>query len=121
MSRTVRLDGALLPERGAIRVVDAGGHRVGLLWVGDELHAVADHCPHRGAPLCTAGQVVPRLDLTDDGEIRRGGRPMVRCPWHKWDFDPRTGECPEKPTLRVRRYRVWLEGDDIVLSFAPVR
>ncbi len=121
MSRTVRLDGSLLPERGSMRVVDAGGRRVGLLWVGDELHAIADTCPHRGAPLCSAGQLLPRLEIADDGRIERDGRPMVRCPWHKWDFDPQTGTCPERPAMRVRRYRVWREGDDIVLSFAPVR
>jgi nitrite reductase/ring-hydroxylating ferredoxin subunit len=121
VSRTVRLDGALLPERGRIRVVDAGGKRVGLLWVGEELHAIADACPHRGAPLCGAGQLVHRLEDTPDGFARSEHPTMLRCPWHKWEFDVRTGACPESPRVRARRYRVWLEDGEIVLSFAPVR
>jgi nitrite reductase/ring-hydroxylating ferredoxin subunit len=119
--RTIRLDAELLPERGRVRVVDAGGRRVGLLWIGEELHALADSCPHRGAPLCSAGQLVPRLDYGDGGPERRDDATMIRCPWHRWEFDVRTGACPEAPSMRVRRYRVWREDGDIVVNLGPMR
>jgi 3-phenylpropionate/trans-cinnamate dioxygenase ferredoxin subunit len=53
--------------------------------------------------------------------VREAEPAMVRCPWHKWEFDVRTGRCPEAPAMRVRRYAVWVEDGEIVLSFAPVR
>jgi hypothetical protein len=33
----------------------------------------------------------------------------------------RTGRCAEAPPMRVRRYRVWLEDDELVVSLAPFR
>jgi nitrite reductase (NADH) small subunit len=119
--RTIRLAGDLAPEPGTMRVVDAGGRRVGLVWVGDELHAVADACPHRGAPLCSAGQLVHRLEYGAGGAERSQHAATIRCPWHRWEFDVRTGACPEAPWMRVRRYRVWREDDDIVVNLGPMR
>jgi nitrite reductase (NADH) small subunit len=52
---------------------------------------------------------------------RRDAADQLRCPWHKWEFDVRTGVCQEAPRMRVRRYRVWLEDDEVVVSLAPVR
>ena len=31
---------------------------------------------------------------------------VVRCPWHKWDFEIETGRCTVDPRLKVRRYAV---------------
>jgi nitrite reductase (NADH) small subunit len=28
----------------------------------------------------------------------------LRCPWHGWEFDPRTGACLDDPALRVAVY-----------------
>ena len=36
----------------------------------DELHALADRCPHRGAPLCSAGRIATGIELRD-------GRPAL--------------------------------------------
>ena len=40
----------------------------------------------------------------------------MRCPWHKWDFDIATGRCAVDARLRVRRYAVRVEGDEIVVA-----
>jgi nitrite reductase/ring-hydroxylating ferredoxin subunit len=37
-------------------------------------------------------------------------------PWHKWDFDIATGRCPVDARLRVRRYAVRVEGDEVVVT-----
>ena len=97
-------------------MVELGGHRIGLYRVGDELHALADRCPHRGAPLCSSGRVA-----TGDRAPRRPPRArrrdaLVRCPWHKWDFDIATGRCAVDAKLRVRRYAVHVDGDEVVVS-----
>jgi len=104
------------PAAGDVRLVDIGGHRIGLYRVGENLHALADRCPHRGAPLCSSGRSVRGIALRN-GAPAQGAEPaLIRCPWHKWDFDIATGRCLVHPRLRVRRYRVTVEDDEIVVS-----
>jgi 3-phenylpropionate/trans-cinnamate dioxygenase ferredoxin subunit len=107
-----------LPEPGRIRMVDVGGHRVGLIRVGDELHAVADRCPHRGAPLCSGGRTVHGIRIDDGVPVRGTERALLRCPWHKWDFDIASGRCVVHPTLRIRRYRVTVGEAEAVVELA---
>jgi nitrite reductase (NADH) small subunit len=107
-----------LPEPGRIRMVEVGGHRVGLIRVGDELHAVADRCPHRGAPLCSGGRTVHGIRIDDGVAVRGTERALLRCPWHKWDFDIASGGCVVHPTLRIRRYRVTVGEAEAVVELA---
>jgi 3-phenylpropionate/trans-cinnamate dioxygenase ferredoxin subunit len=107
-----------LPEPGRIRMVEVGGHRVGLIRVGDELHAVADRCPHRGAPLCSGGRTVHGIRIDDGVAVRGTERALLRCPWHKWDFDIASGRCVVHPTLRIRRYRVTVGDAEAVVELA---
>jgi 3-phenylpropionate/trans-cinnamate dioxygenase ferredoxin subunit len=119
--RTLRFPRSAAPDPGRVRTVEAGGRRIGLVWVDDRLYGLADACPHRGAPICSAGALVHRVESDGRSVVRREPADQLRCPWHKWDFDVRTGVCAEAPHMRVRRYRVWLEDDEIVVSLAPVR
>lgn len=119
--RTLRFPREAVPAPGEVRTVEADGRRVGLMWVDGELYGLADACPHRGAPLCSAGTLVPRVESDGRRVTRRASADQLRCPWHKWEFDVRTGVCEEAPRMRVRRYRVSLEDDDVVVSLAPVR
>jgi nitrite reductase/ring-hydroxylating ferredoxin subunit len=113
--RETRLPLADAPAEGGVRMVEIDGHRVGLYRVGDELHALADRCPHRGAPIC-AGRVVTPIEVRD-GRLELGGRATVlRCPWHKWEFEIATGRCLVDDRLRLRRYSVQVEGEDVVVS-----
>jgi nitrite reductase/ring-hydroxylating ferredoxin subunit len=114
-AREARFGLEVLPAPGAVRVVEVGGHRVGLYRVGDDVYALADRCPHRGAPLC-AGAVATPIGI-ERGELTVGEPDsVVRCPWHKWEFEIATGRCTVDDRLRVRRYAVSLEGDDVVVS-----
>ena len=113
--REARFPKSVLPDAGAIRVVEVGRHRVGLFRVGDSVHALADRCPHRGAPLCSGAIATPTG--VAEGELAIGERDsVVRCPWHKWEFDIATGRCTVDERLRVRRYAVRLDGDVVVVS-----
>jgi nitrite reductase/ring-hydroxylating ferredoxin subunit len=98
-----------------VHVLDVGGHRVGLYRVGDAFHALADRCPHRGAPLC-AGRVATPVEAQDGTLVlgRRGS--VVRCPWHKWEFEIASGRCLVDDRLRVRRYAVRVDGGEIVVT-----
>ena len=80
----------------------AGGRAVLVLNIKGELFAVGDTCPHRGASLSggiLTGQVVSsapgQYSYARQGEI-------LRCPWHAWEFDVRTGRSHCDP----RRWRL---------------
>ncbi len=73
-------------RRLPLRVVWCGaGWRV--VEVDGALLAHAATCPHALGPL-------------DDGEIESG---LVRCPWHGYRFDLRSGACRDRPGLRLPR------------------
>ena len=116
MSTELRLPLADAPVQGERRMLELGGHPIGLFRVGEELHALADRCPHRGAPLCSSGRVATGIEPRD-GRLTLGEPDtVVRCPWHKWDFDIATGRCAVDARLRVRRYAVRIEGEEVVVS-----
>jgi nitrite reductase (NADH) small subunit len=106
------------PAEGARRLLDVGGHRIGLFRVGDTLHAVADRCPHRGAPVCSSGRIATAVELRDGKPALGPAQAVLRCPWHKWEFELATGRCTVHPRLRLRRYAVRIEGDEIVVALA---
>jgi len=113
--REVRLPAAEAPEEGGVVLLTLGGHRIGLYRVEGTLHALANRCPHRGAPLC-AGRIATPIEASEDG-LRLGPRnSIVRCPWHKWEFEIATGRSLVDDRLRVRRYAVRLEDDEVVVS-----
>jgi thiamine pyrophosphate-dependent acetolactate synthase large subunit-like protein/nitrite reductase/ring-hydroxylating ferredoxin subunit len=51
--------------------------------VDGQFYAMDNRCPHQGGPL-------------GEGSIEHGkdGECWLRCPWHGWDFDPKTGRPP---------------------------
>jgi nitrite reductase/ring-hydroxylating ferredoxin subunit len=114
-AREARLPLREAPAEGDVRLVEVGGRRLGLFRVGDRLHALADRCPHRGAPICS-GRITTPIEV--DGDSVRLGREasVLRCPWHKWEFEIATGRCLVDERLRLRRYAVRVEGDEIVVS-----
>ena len=115
VSREARIPLRDAPDEGAVRMIEVGGHRVGIYRVAGDLHALADRCPHRGARLC-AGTVATPVELAA-GEVTIGApNTIVRCPWHKWEFEIATGRCLVDPRLRVRRYAVRVDGDEVIVT-----
>ncbi|HEY2935033.1 MAG TPA: Rieske (2Fe-2S) protein [Gaiellaceae bacterium] len=113
--REARLPLDEAPEEGSVRMLDVGGHRVGLYRLDDALYALADRCPHRGAPLCS-GRVATPVEARDGALAVGKPRSIVRCPWHKWEFEISTGRCLVDERLRVKRYAVRVDGDQVVVS-----
>jgi nitrite reductase/ring-hydroxylating ferredoxin subunit len=113
--REARLPLHEAPAEGEVRLVEVGKHRVGLFRVDGALHALANRCPHRGAPLCE-GRVATPVELRPDGPEAGLRGSIVRCPWHKWEFEIATGRCLVDDGLRARRYVVRTEGDEVVIS-----
>ncbi len=113
--REVRIALGEAPAEGSVRLLEIGGRRVGLYRVGDTFHALADRCPHRGAPLCS-GRVATPLEVGRDGPVLGRRDSIIRCPWHKWEFEIATGRSLVDRRLRVRRYAVRVDDDTLVVS-----
>ena len=64
------------------------------------------------------GRLVGRMEADKPGEYRltRQGE-MLRCPWHGWEFDIRTGQswCDPEHTY-VRSYKVSVEPGEALVK-----
>jgi nitrite reductase/ring-hydroxylating ferredoxin subunit len=100
MRHRVCAAGALAP--GEKRAVEVGRRHVVVVCAADgSYHALVDVCPHQGARL-SAGP------LLDD---------VLRCPWHNFGFDVRTGRSVLEPDrYRVRAYEVTVEDGEVVVE-----
>ena len=92
---------------GSRRLVEVDGRSIGVFNVGGEYLAIRNRCPHQGGPLCEGVQVgAVTSDAPGQYRHERAGQ-IIRCPWHAWEFDLRTGASwfdPER--RRVRAYDV---------------
>jgi nitrite reductase (NADH) small subunit len=104
------------PPPGEVRLLELAGHPIGLYQVGGNYYAVADRCPHRGAPLCSSGRVVRGIQLDRGIAVQGAALGLLRCPWHKWDFEIATGRCLVHSRLRIRRYRVEQQDNELRIS-----
>ena len=66
-------------------------------------------CPHRGGPLCYV-RLGPHVVAKEAGEVEfdREGE-ILKCPWHRWEFDLRSSWSFYAPRLRVQNYPVTFE------------
>jgi nitrite reductase/ring-hydroxylating ferredoxin subunit len=97
---------------GGRKIVEVAGRSIGVFNVGGEFFALRDSCPHQGGPLCQ-GAISGFVSSGGPGEYRyeRDGE-ILRCPWHGWEYDIRTGQSWVDPRkVRVRRYDVSLEAE----------
>ncbi len=100
---------------GRHKIVEVAGRSIGVFNIGGEFFALRNSCPHQGGPLCT-GRISGFVISERPGEYTysRQGE-ILRCPWHGWEFDIRTGQSWFDPAkVRVRRYEVTVEPDSAV-------
>ena len=84
---------------GQCKLVRVEGVEISLFLIGGEHRAYRNFCPHAGAPLCAA--------RAGGATYERGSEPdSVRCPWHGWEFDLRTGALSRNPRCTLDAYRV---------------
>ena len=95
---------------GTRKIVDVAGRQIGVFNIGGEFFALGDRCPHKGGSL-SQGKLTGLVESSQPGEYRYSRRgEILRCPWHSWEFDVRTGRSwcdPER--LRARNYAVSVE------------
>ena len=114
--------GEIPPGERKLVVPFKGKAGIGVFNIDGEYFALRNLCPHKLGPLC-AGHVgadahadappttpQPGIELEREGEI-------LRCPWHMWPFDVRTGRCLTVPDAAVQTYAVRVEGDEVVVEY----
>ena len=103
---------------GERKRIEAEGRQITVFNVRGEYFALNDRCPHEGGPLCT-GKISALTVSSEPGtyEWTREDE-FIRCPWHGWEFDLRTGRSVCDPrTMRVRLYDVRVEhGEEIAAA-----
>ena len=105
---------AELPPGGR-KIVTVNRHEIGVFNLQGAYYALLNYCPHRSGPLCK-GRVRPLV--VSEGVYHVGHAredEIIKCPWHQWEFDIKTGVALYDEQLRVRTYRVEQEGDEVVL------
>jgi len=89
-----------LPGNGEAREFAVGAKTICVANCDGGLSAMDNVCLHRGGPL---GQGV-----VEDGK--------VICPWHGWQYDPKTGEAAHNRAAKVAVYPIKVEGDDVLVE-----
>lgn len=114
VTRHVVATAAELPP-GSRKIVTVNRHEIGIFNVRGTYYALLNYCPHRAGPLCQ-GRVRPLV--VSEGVYHVGYEredEIIKCPWHQWEFDIKTGVALYDEQLRVRTYNVVQEEEELVL------
>jgi nitrite reductase/ring-hydroxylating ferredoxin subunit len=101
---------------GAMTLVTVAGREIGIFNLGGEFFALGNRCPHAGGPLCR-GKIVGLVQSDGPGSYRLARqKQFLRCPWHGWEFDIRTGQSWCDPaSVKARAFAVTVEpGETLV-------
>ncbi|MBC8102426.1 MAG: Rieske (2Fe-2S) protein [Cytophagales bacterium] len=91
---------------GEPKIVSVNGKEIGIFCEGGRYFAVLNFCPHFGAPICR-GKVFGAVTATEPGKLSYDpDRLVLRCPWHRWEFDLETGQALTPIRQRLKTYPV---------------
>lgn len=95
---------------GGRKLVRLNGREIAIFNIGGQFFGLLNRCPHQGGRLIE-GRLIGSLQSPEPGQYRysRPGE-ILRCPWHGWEFDVRTGQSFCDPgRIRAMRYQVEIE------------
>ncbi len=87
-------------EIGRVTTVTAETETICLTRTKEGYGAICNQCPHQGGPL-------------GDGFLQNG---YVVCPWHGYEFDPKTGNAPEGYEDKAKSFPVEVREDGIYIG-----
>jgi 3-phenylpropionate/trans-cinnamate dioxygenase ferredoxin subunit len=106
MSRHVVAPTSEIPP-GTRKLFTIKGRPIAIFNLAGDYFGMFNRCPHQGGSLCH-GTVTGLVESATPGEYtysRKGE--IVRCPWHGWEFDIRTGKSYCDPDrVKTRSYTV---------------
>ena len=89
-----------LPAPGQAKEFSCGNKVICITNVNGAIYAMDNVCLHRGGPL---GQ-----------GVIEGNK--VICPWHGWQWDPKTGEAAHNPAAKLAVYPVRIENGEVMIE-----
>ncbi|REJ77451.1 MAG: (2Fe-2S)-binding protein [Acidobacteria bacterium] len=91
-----------IPENRA-RIGTVSGERVAVFRTGGEVYAVSNVCQHQNGPL-------------GEGKIVDG---CITCPWHGFQYDPKTGASPPPFKEKIPTFDVKIEEGRVLVKTIP--
>lgn len=88
-----------LPAVNEVKEISAGEQTICVANVDGTICALENTCLHQGGPL-------------GEGVIEHG---KIVCPWHGWEWDPKTGQGPA-PGAKLAVYPVKIEGGEVLVD-----
>jgi nitrite reductase (NADH) small subunit len=89
-----------LPAPGEAREFECAGKTLCVANVDGIITAIENVCLHMGGPL---GQ----------GYVEGG---KVVCPWHGWEYEPKTGELVGDPKSKLEVFPIKVENGDVMVE-----
>jgi nitrite reductase/ring-hydroxylating ferredoxin subunit len=89
-----------LPATDEVKELPCGTKMICVANVNGVYSAMDNVCLHRGGPL-------------GEGEIENG---KVVCPWHGWEWDPKTGQAEQDPKAKLAVYPLKIEDGDVLIE-----
>ncbi len=102
---------------GTSKLVAVANREIGVFNIDGAFYALLSKCPHEGASLCR-GKIVQRVESDEPGQYCIvAGSAMIRCPWHGWQYDIRTGQswC-DSDNIGLRKFAVSVETGEGILK-----
>ena len=101
---------------GERKLITVRGRSIVIFNLDGEFFGMLDRCPHQGASLCK-GRLVGLVESSKPGQYNFSRKDeIVRCAWHGWEFDIRTGKSrcePEK--IKATQYGIDIKkGSDVI-------
>lgn len=100
---------------GQRKIVTIGRREIGIFNIEGQYFALRNVCPHKGAPLCKGLQ---RPLITSGGVSQVAyarENEIIKCPWHLWEFDIKTGRSLHDEAVGVPSYLVAVEDNEVIL------
>lgn len=110
--------------RGQMQLTQLGPIRIVVARANDgELHALAANCLHQGGPL-EEGRIYRHTPHVENGSpyAGEGTRDILKCPWHGYEYDVRTGCVLFDRDRSLQKFAVREEDGNIVIELgAPAK
>lgn len=103
---------AELHEKGRL-IVEVQGMELGIFLVDGQYYVWRNVCPHAAAPVCAGRISGTRMpSMVYEYEFGRD-QEILRCPWHGWEFDLKTGRHLVDASVKLRGFHVEADEEDI--------
>ena len=110
-----------IPNDNSSLMVDVDGVRIGIYGFQGSYYAYQNNCPHQGGPAPEGGlfgnvecQISPNGNKVNE-HVSKENMNIV-CPWHGVEYDLKTGICRPDKRLRLRKFEVTVDGDELKIT-----